>query len=111
MKNLFEHMVTAMVMIFMMFAFTSVLYGEMQIVNARRVYNSVVNTIQASYYTVDTGAMREKIQDTFGDGWDLTVTEATSFDSRRSYHVRLDYRVDVPIFGISKDGSIEGYAQ
>jgi len=109
-KNLYEHMVTAMVMVLMMFAFTSVLYGEMQIVNARRIFTSAVNAIQSSYYTVNVDNMNAKIKEVF-PSWSLEVEPQSTVGTRKDYLVKLNYTVDVPIFNIHKDGIIEGHAR
>ena len=111
MKNLYEHMVTAMVMVLLMFAFTSIMVGEMQVVNARRLFTSAVNTILSSYYTANVDSMNDKIHEVFGDTWNLSVEGYDTVETRKDVKVKLTYTVTVPIFGIVKDGTIEGYAR
>lgn len=111
-----------------MFAFNSIMIGEMQIINARRLYTSAVNTIQSSYYTViDWDAapttdenykykvvqsMNDKIHEKFNDNWKLSVEkEPSTVPTREDVKVTLEYQVIVPIFNIVKTGTIEGYAR
>ena len=111
MKNIMEHMVTTLIMVVILFVFTSVMLCELQIENARNLHTTAVNQIQSSYYTADIDGINVQLQEKFGDGWSLTAEKINSVNSRQDYLVTLNYKVYMPIFNISKTGVIQGYAR
>lgn len=111
MKNIMEHMVTTLIMIVILFVFTSIMLCELQIENARNIHTTAINQIQSSYYTADIEGVNLQLQEKFGDGWSLTATKINSVNSRQDYLVTLNYKVYMPIFNISRTGIIQGYAR
>lgn len=106
-----EHMVTTLIMIVILFVFTSIMLCELQIENARNIHTTAINQIQSSYYTADIEGVNLQLQEKFGDGWSLTATKINSVNSRQDYLVTLNYKVYMPIFNISRTGIIQGYAR
>lgn len=111
MKNIIEHMVTTLIMVIMLFIFTSIMLAELQIENARNIHTTAINQIQSSYYTADIDGINTQLQEKFGDGWSLTAEKINSVNSRQDYLVTLDYTVYMPVFNISKTGKLQGYAR
>lgn len=110
MKTMFEHMITVIVMVIMLFIFTSIVMTEVQIVGARRVHASAINQIQSSYYAVDINALNDKLHETYPN-WNLSSSLIESVNTRKDYKVKLDYEIMIPVFNIKKKGMIEGYAR
>ena len=44
-------------------------------------------------------------------GWNLRVEKLNSVKSRQDYKVILEYQIIIPVFNITKEGVIEGYAR
>lgn len=110
MKMMFEHMVSVIIMIILLFIFTSIVMTEVQIVGARRIHTSAINQIQSSYYMVDINEMNNLLHKTY-PSWNIKAEELKSVNSRKDYKVSLNYDVIIPVFNIKKSGIIEGYAR
>lgn len=111
MKSMIETMVTTIVMVILLFVFSSIAASQMYIMGARRVHTSVINQLQSSYYQVSVDDLRDRVK-AINSNWDLEVEEVSSVSNRKDYLVRLTYTVPVIFFsGGSNTGIIEGYAR
>lgn len=110
MKIIFEHMTTELMLIVMLFVFSVFSIIDAQVLAARRIHASVVDQMQASYYSVDIDAYNEALQEKYPD-WKITVTELDTYETRKEYIVELEYEVIVPMFNITKNQTISGYVR
>lgn len=110
MKHMFENMVSMIILVILMFVLSSLLIVNMQIQTARRVHASVIEQYQTSYYTVDLDAINDKLQKQYPD-WQITATVLDNVKTRKDTEVTLTYYVVVPVFNITKQGTISGYAR
>ena len=128
MKTLIDNFVSCIVFVVIIFGIASFSVVEMQIMTARHVHTAVVNQIQSSYYKVDVGcqntakgceASGESESPTSINGqlhksypnWYISRKTVKSVDDRKDQVVTLHYKVVLPLFGVTKDGEIEGYAR
>lgn len=110
MKTLFEHMMTEVVIIIVLFVLGTYTIIDLQVMTARRVHASAVSQIQASYYTVDIDDFNTKLHEDHPN-WTLTIDELQTYKTRKEYRVSLIYEITVPLFNIRKTGIIEGYTR
>lgn len=110
MKHMFENMISMIILVILMFVLSSLLIVNMQIQTARRVHASVIEQYQTSYYTVDLNAINNKLQEQYPD-WSVSATVIDSVNTRKDTEVTLKYYVVVPVFNITKEGTISGYAR
>lgn len=110
MKHLFENMISMIILVILMFVLSSFLIVSMQIQTARRVHASAIEQYQTTYYTVDLDAINAQLQEQYPD-WEITVKEIDSAKTRKDVEITLDYYVVVPVFNITKEGTITGYAR
>ncbi|MDD6004808.1 MAG: hypothetical protein PUC68_03985 [Firmicutes bacterium] len=110
MKTMFENMLTVIIMVVLLFVFSSIVASEIQIINARKIHTSAISQIQSSYYTVDINEMNNTLHNDY-PGWNLKVEKLNSVKSRQDYKVILEYQIIIPVFNIIKEGVIEGYAR
>ena len=110
MKSLVDNFVSCIVFVVILFGITSFSVVEMQIMTARHIHTSVVNQVQSSYYKVDIGAINDKLYEQFPT-WEITSTEVNSVNDRQDRLIKLRYQVVLPMFGLTKEGVIDGYAR
>lgn len=110
MKVLFEHMATELMLIMILFVLSVFTVVDTQVLAARRVHSSVIDQMQASYYTVDIDSVNESLHDDFPN-WTINVEQIDSYGTRKEYKVELVYDIEVPLFGITKNASIVGYVR
>ena len=112
MKSLIDNYVSTIVFVIILFAIASFSTVEMQVMAARHVHSSAVNQIQSSYYTVDIDSINDRIAELYpGCGWYVESTVVNSVNNRQDRLVTLHYSVKLPMFGLTRDGIIEGYAR
>ena len=110
MKGLIETFVGCVYLMLVVFTIASFSVVGMQIMTARHYHTSVINQIQASYYSVDIQAINEKLHKTC-PSWDITTSIVNSVNNRQDRMVTLTYEVSMPLFNIKKEGRIDGYAR
>lgn len=110
MKTLFEHMMTEIVVVIILFVFAAFSFVDIQALAARRIHASVVDQLQASYYSIELDDLNDKLHETHPT-WTLTIEEIKTYNARKEYRVSLIYDVVVPLFNIRKAGLIEGYTR
>lgn len=110
MKHMFENMITMMVMVILLFVLSSLMIVNMQIQTARRVHAGVIEQYQTSYYTADLDAINAEIQSVYPD-WSVSVIEFSNVNSRKDAEITLNYEVVIPVFNLTKEGKIVGYAR
>lgn len=112
MKTLIDNYVSTIVFVIIIFAIASFSTVEMQVLAARSVHSSAVSQIQSSYYTVDIDSINAKIEEILpGSGWYIESTVLNTVNNRQDRLVTLHYKVSLPLFGVSRDGIIQGYAR
>lgn len=114
MKAMFENMIGIIVMVFMTFLLSGIVSLEVQTLNARKYHAAVVENIQDSHYRLILNGDGEPDLSRIAvpEGYHLSVSQTSqSYNTRRSFLVRLDYTLSMPLFGFSRDGSIVGYAR
>lgn len=112
MRSLIDNYVSTIVFVIIIFAIASFSTVEMQVLAARHIHSSAVNQIQSSYYTVDIDAINDRIEQLYpGCNWYVESDVISTVNSRQDRLVTLHYNVKLPLFGLSKDGTIEGYAR
>lgn len=128
MKTLIDNFVSCVVFVIIIFGIASFSLVGMQIMTARRIHTSVINQIQSSYYKVDVGCENTKSACT-ADGateresslngqlhkkypdWYITKQTVKAVNDRKDEVVTLHYKVVLPLFGVTKEGEIDGYAR
>ena len=111
MKSIFDNFISTIIFVVIVFAITSFTLLEMQLVSARHIHSSAINQIQSSYYSVDINAINDKISDLYNDDWFIECQTVNAVNNREDRLVTLHYKVTLPLFGIEKDGVIQGYAR
>ena len=111
MKSMFDNFVSTIIFTVIVFAIACFSTVEMQIMSARQIHSSAINQIQSSYYMVDINAINDKIHENYPDTWYIESTVINSVNSRQDRLVTMHYTVDLPLFGVSQSGIIEGYAR
>lgn len=110
MKHMFENMITMMVMVILLFVLSSLMMVNMQVQTARRVHAGVIEQYQTSYYTVDLDTINNNLQQTYPN-WNVQVVEFSNVNSRKDAEITLNYEVVIPVFNLTKDAKIVGYAR
>lgn len=113
MRSLVDNFVTIIVFVIIIFTIISFATVEMQLVSARHLHSSAVNQVQSSFYEVDADDLNAQMasSEAFPASWHFDVEPVPTMGTRTDRLVRLTYTVVVPIFGIEKEGVIEGYAR
>ena len=109
MKSLFENFVNCVVFVIMIFTIAAFSTTEMQVMTACHIHTSIVNQYQSSYHTLNIAAVNAKLHETFPK-WEVTVTPVDATLDRETAIVTLKYDVVMPVFGIEREGQIDGYA-
>lgn len=88
----------------------SIVSCQLQATEARELEIQCVDVIQASASDSSViEACKEEVEKR-GDGWSLEVSDPINSPVSRSYRtMALNYRIQIPFFGISKDGTINSY--
>ena len=111
-KSIFDNFVSTIFFVIIVFAISSFIIVEMQLLSARHIHSSAINQIQSSYYMVDIDKINEKIEEMYPSGdWYIESTVINSVHTRQDRLVKLHYSVKLPLFQIQKNGVIEGYAR
>ena len=110
MKNLIDNYITIILYTILIYTIASFTIVEMQICTARHLHNEIIDILQSSYFHVSDNEINEKINDYFPT-WEMKSTAINSTLDRQSRLVALHYEVVFPVFGIKKEGVIEGYAK
>lgn len=110
MKQIFENMISEIVVIIILFVLNTFTMIDAQTMTARRIHASAMEQIQASYHTVNVNDLNEKIHDKYPK-WTITIEPLSSYKTRKEYRVVLVYQVTIPMFNIVKPGIIEGYVR
>ena len=97
-----------------MIAIITVLSGsyiaiQLQIVAARNYNYAVIDRIQASNFSPNI--VNEILDESVIDGYPTTVTDVTLYEDKKDVLVTTIYSIKFPLFGITKEGTIEGYAR
>lgn len=109
MKTLFENFVNCVVFVIMIFTIAAFSVTEMEVMTARHIHTSIVNQYQSSYHTLNIDAVNEKLQQSYPN-WEVEVSPVDSAMDRETVLVTLHYNVILPVFGIEREGVIDGYA-
>lgn len=110
MKNLFEGYISTTILAFMVFVIISLFGMETQVITARRVHASAIEQVQNSYYTVDMADLNNRIHEQY-PSWEISAEPVDLTNGRQDWIVTLDYTVTVPLFNVTKEGRIQGYAR
>lgn len=128
MRSLIDNFVTCVVFIAIIFGISSFSIVEMQIMTARHIHTSVINQVQSSYYNVEFGCeavadecpdsgtevarrtINGQLHERFPD-WYVTQEVVETTADRKDVLVTLHYKVVLPLFGLTKEGAIDGYAR
>ena len=100
--------------VMILIALTTILSGgyiamQLQIVAARNYNNAIIDRIQASNFSPNIIA--EIVSTAAEDGYPTTVTDFTLYEDKRDVLVSTSYTIRFTLFGIEKEGIIEGYAR
>lgn len=110
MKQIFENMVSEIIVIIILFVLNTYTLIDSQVLTARRIHASAMDQIQASYYTVNVDDLNERIHEKYPK-WTLSIEPLSTYKTRKEYRVVLVYQVAIPLFNIVKPGIIEGYVR
>lgn len=110
MRNLFDNLINVFGLLIMIFVCSVFALSELQLMTARHLHTSIVNQIQSSYYSVSTAEINRAVQEKFPD-WRVETELINSVADRQDKIVKLHYTVKIPLFNISKDGEISGFAR
>lgn len=93
-----------------MLASTSLIAFQLQITGARNFHTNAISRIQSSYYSSATITdVQEKAAER---GYNLEVEDVAIYpDERKDILVTLSYDAYMPLFGVTKHGTIEGFAK
>lgn len=109
MKNIFSitiAIVTITILGLLAGVFVSV---NLDIQAAREFHSSVVERIQASYYS--PYVIEECKAKAKGAGYQLEINDSAVYQDIHEYYVALEYKVKIPLLETSMGGKIEGYAK
>lgn len=114
MKSLFEHMLSIVIIVFMVYLFAGISSLEMQTLNARIYHAELIENIQDSHYRciLDSNGEISYAGIEIPEGYHLNISQiGESHYTRRSFLVCLEYPLVLPLFGYSGQGSLSGYAR
>ena len=111
MRSLIEHMVTMIVMMLMIFIFSFIITTGLEILDARLIHTSAIETIESSYYNVSESYLNDYLISRGKKDWSFNVEELNSVNTRKDYLVTLNYSIKLPLFGNDINGEIRGYAR
>lgn len=116
MKNFLETFTTAILLALTIFAVTSLMFAEAELVAARETHGMLLNAVQTSD--------PESVEDVYGlrvqlnssvkaahKNWNVDISKLESSNSRDYYLVTLYYTIDIPLFGNVISSKIQGYAK
>ena len=86
-----------------------ILICSMQINNAGEFHSQVIHLIETSYYSEDV--IKSCIDKANEYGYSLLVEDETIYDERKDVKVVLTYKINIPLFNVSKTDSYIGYAR
>lgn len=82
---------------------------HLQTVTARQYNTAVIERVQASNFSPNIIAEIEA--KSIEDGYPTTISDFSLYEDMKNVSVVTEYVVQFPIFGIVKEGVIEGYAK
>lgn len=87
----------------------SMIAMHLEITNARRYHTSIINRIESSNFS--NAVINEVKTQAANDGYPTTITNLTVYEDKTDLLVSTKYTVSVPILGVVKEGTVEGYAR
>lgn len=109
MKNIFSITITIIAVIILGLLAGVFINVNLEIQAAREFHSSVVERIQASYYS--NYVIEECKTNASKAGYQLIINNTAVYQDIREYYVALEYHVKVPLLQTSMNGKIEGYAR
>lgn len=111
MKMLIENYIDIIIIALVSFIGVQFVCVNLSIQNARSYHHNVIEMIESSNANSNVIARCKSDAETkYGSGA-LTVTNCTEYDDRISYYVQLKYTVKMPLTGVTKVCTAEGYAR
>ena len=116
MKNFLETFTTAILLAVTIFAVTSLMFAEAELVAARETHGQILHAVQTSdeEATDDLYSLRVQLNNSVKathKNWNVDISKLESSNSRDYLLVTLYYTIDVPLFGNVVQGRIQGYAK
>ena len=109
MKSVFENALVFILITVGSLILSVMIAANIQIGNAREFHTNSIDRIQASFYSQSViNDLQNKASE---NGYTLSVTELSVYEDLKDYKVTLTYDVKVPLLGIVKSGTLEGYAR
>ena len=110
MRNLFDNLISITGLLIMIFVCSVFALSEIQLMTARHLHTSIINQVQRSYYAVSTAEINRAVQEKFPE-WSVETQTLNSVADRQDKLVKLHYTVKIPLFNITKNGEISGFAR
>lgn len=116
MKHFIESFVTAVLLVTIIFAVTSLMVAQAELVGARETHSQLLQAVQTSDVSTidDLAYLNEQLNSSVRakhKNWYVVVSKMEASNSRDYYMVSLNYTINIPLFGKVATGKIDGYAK
>ena len=101
MKTLFENMISMIVMVLVIFSFTSVVSIQFQTIKASNIHTSAIEAIQNSYFEINEDYLNNRIDNGYFEISNL----------KDGKQVVYHYNVSLPFINYAKESEIAGVAR
>lgn len=109
MKNLINSFLTIILLLAFTFTGISLFTITMQKRNAEVFHDKIINEIASSDFS--SVVINQAIAEGSTYGYQVSVIPLKIVDNKRIYSVKMNYVLNLPIFGVEKSGQLDGYAR
>lgn len=113
MKNLYEHFISYIITIILVFSFVCINIASSQASLARKVHAQAMNYLSASYFELTPEDLNASLEDFGADNWDwyFTVEDVVNDPTNTTKNLVLHYTITVPLFNVTTARELSGYVR
>lgn len=113
MKGLYEHFISFVVMILLVFGFLSINLASSQLTLARRVHSKALNYVSSSYFAITEEELNDSLSNMGADKWGWYFTIENVYDNPEfvTKELVLHYSITVPVFDVVQENTLSAYVR
>ena len=113
MKNLYEHFISYIIAIILVFSFICINLASSEISLARKIHSQGMNYLSSSYFSVTEEDLNNSLADFGANDWNwyFTIEDVINDETNVTKDLTLHYTVTVPLFNVVMEKEISGYVR
>lgn len=113
MKNLYEHFISYVITIILIFSFICINIASSEVSLARSVHAQAMNYLSASYFELSAEDLNDSLTEFGATNWNwyFTIEDVIDDPTNTTKDLTLHYTVTVPLFNITSEKELSGYVR